>query len=130
MLSLLLLCGALVTRAEEPLWKAEFERTILWQKLTDAGYLLLGTKEGLIALDPESGERAWELEQFKKMSDDYIEILSGTQFAAITYKGGILGSTMITSLVDVIDGRVLWNSGDLGFTLSFGQFYLPVREDY
>lgn len=109
----------------EPDWVQSFNREIKWQKLSDSGFLILGTDEALFALDPATGKTAWSLDQFKKMPEDFIEMLPGTQFAAITYKGGSLGFGSTTYMVDVTSGTVVWDSAKLELGNSIGQFYLP-----
>jgi len=123
----LLLAGLAAVQAKDvqPEWVKSFEREINWQKLSDTGHLILGTDEALIALDPATGETAWSLDQFKKMPEDFIEMLPGTQFAAITYKSGLLGFGSTTYMLDVSSGEIIWNSVKLELANSPGQFYLP-----
>ena len=42
----------------QPEWVKDFGREIQWQKLSDSGFLILGTDEALFALDPATGETA------------------------------------------------------------------------
>lgn len=122
----LLMCMGPAKAGEvQPEWVKSFDREIQWQKLSDSGYLILGTEEALFALDPATGETAWTLDQFKKMPEDFIEMLPGTQFAAITYKGGMLGFGATTYLLDVTTGKIEWDSSTIELGNSFGQFYLP-----
>ena len=109
----------------QPVWVKSFDREITWQKLSDTGHLILGTDEALVALDPATGETAWSMDQFKKMPEDFIEMLPGTQFAAVTYKGGMLGFGNTTYMLDVSTGKIIWDSAALELGNSPGQFYLP-----
>jgi outer membrane protein assembly factor BamB len=122
---LLVGAGLALAADVQPRWVKSFDREINWQKLSDSGYLILGTDEALFALDPATGETAWSLDQFKKMPEDFIEMLPGTQFAAVTYKGGPLGFGATTYLVDVTSGKIQWDSAALELGNSTGQFYLP-----
>ncbi|MFA7332165.1 MAG: PQQ-binding-like beta-propeller repeat protein [Candidatus Delongbacteria bacterium] len=122
---LLLSAGLALAGDLQPEWVKNFDREIQWQKLSDSGFLILGTEEALFALDPASGETAWSLDQFKKMPEDFIEMLPGTQFAAVTYKGGLLGFGNTTYLLDVTTGEIKWDSAKLELGNSPGQFYLP-----
>jgi len=120
------MCLGLAGAAEvEPQWVKSFDREITWQKLSDSGHLILVTDEALVALDPATGETAWSLDQFKKMPEDFIEMLPGTQFAAVTYKGGLLGFGSTTYMLDVTTGKIIWDSAKLELGNSPGQFYLP-----
>lgn len=125
LLGLLLGVGLAWAGDLQPEWVKSFDREIQWQKLSDSGYLILGTEEALFALDPATGETAWSLDQFKKMPEDFIEMLPGTQFAAVTYKGGLLGFGTTTYLLDVTTGEIKWDSAKLELANSPGQFYLP-----
>jgi len=119
-----LACGA-ARAGEDALWTREFDRAVEWQKLSDAGYLVVGTKEALFGLDPATGETVWQLDQFKKMPEDFLEMLPGTQFGVITYKGGLLGFGTTTYLVDMIDGRILWDTSGIELANCSGQFFMP-----
>lgn len=128
LLLLLFLAGTVsAVSAEDARWVHSFDKTIEWQKLTDAGYLVVGTKEALFGLDPATGETAWQLDQFKKMPEDFLEILPNTQFAVITYKGGPFGFGSTSYLVNMIDGSILWDTSTLEFGNSQGQFFIPEK---
>ncbi len=124
---LALLIGSALAQAAtvEPEWSKEFDKTIEWQKISDAGYLILGTKEALFGLDPATGETAWSLEQFKKMPDDFLEMIPNTQFGVITYKGGAFGFGTTTYIVNMISGEILWDTSQIELGNCFGQYYLP-----
>jgi outer membrane protein assembly factor BamB len=127
-LRLTLLCIFLLTSlasSNEAIWERNFDKEVLWQNLSDSGFLIVSTKEALFGLDPSSGETAWELPQFKKLPEDMISMLPMTQFGMITYKGGPMGFGTTTYLVNMIDGNILWDSSKLGILQSFGQFYMP-----
>ncbi|MBU0509108.1 PQQ-binding-like beta-propeller repeat protein [bacterium] len=109
----------------EQKWAADFEGEIQWQQLTDAGYLVVCTSTGLFGLDPATGQQAWAMDDVRKLPDDYFEILPATQFALVTKKSGPLGAMTQVVLVDVIDGKLMWTSKEMGLTNTNGQFYLP-----
>ncbi|MFH1862713.1 MAG: PQQ-binding-like beta-propeller repeat protein [bacterium] len=109
----------------ESAWTATFDKDIVWQQLTDAGYLVVCTNEALFGLDPTNGQIAWKLDDVKKLPEDYFEVLSGTQFAVVNKKSGPLGVGTETILLDVIEGKVLWTSKEIGLGSTSGQFFLP-----
>ncbi|MCA9782853.1 MAG: PQQ-binding-like beta-propeller repeat protein [Calditrichaeota bacterium] len=109
----------------EASWTQDFQKEIDWQKLSDAGYLVIGNKDAIFGVDPADGKIVWTLEQFKKMPEDFLEVLDGTQFGAITYKGGVLGFGTTTYLVDLITGTILWDTSTIELGNCSGQFYLP-----
>jgi outer membrane protein assembly factor BamB len=109
----------------QELWTKTFDKDIVWQQLTDAGYLMVCTDEGLYSLDPATGNVAWKMEDIKKLPEDFFEILSGTQFAVISKKSGPLGVNTETVVIDAIDGKILWTSKDIGLASSSGQLFIP-----
>jgi hypothetical protein len=118
--------GLLAQAAEvEPDWTLKFDKEINWQSLSEAGYLVIGTDDALHGIDPATGKTVWSLDQFKKMPQDFLEMLPGTQFGAITYKGGMLGMLSTTSIVDMITGKIMWDTSALELGNCSGQFYLP-----
>lgn len=119
------LCTLAQAAQVDPAWTLEFDREINWQSLSEAGYLVIGTDDGLHGVNPADGKVVWSLDQFKKMPKDFLEMLPGTQFGAITYKGGLMGMLTTTSIVDMITGKILWDTAALDLGNCSGQYYLP-----
>ena len=56
----------------EQAWTANFPKDIVWQQLTDAGYLVVCTEEGLYGIDPTSGATAWKMDDIKDIPEDFF----------------------------------------------------------
>ncbi len=106
-------------------WTASFKKDINWQMLTDAGYLVVGSDDGLYGLNPKTGEVAWKIAEGKGVDEDFFEIIPGSQFAVITKKTGGLGMMMSMQLfIDVIEGKILWKTEDAGIKNALGQMFV------
>lgn len=109
------------------LWTAKFTKDVNWQQLTDAGYLVVCTDDGVYGYDPVTGKEAWKMEDVKKIPEDYFSPISGTQFAAITQSAGALGAMTMTLIVDVTTGKTMWTTKELEIMNASG--YFLVMED-
>jgi outer membrane protein assembly factor BamB len=122
MVSLVVLLAATVAQGLEPRWKAQFEDDIRWQKLTPAGNLVVSNDRALYGVDPESGQIKWEMPQFKKLAEEMLELVPMTSYAVITAGTGTMGTMTRVALVDLIEGKEVWDSKTIGLNQTFGQF--------
>lgn len=106
------------------LWSYTFKKDVNWQKMTDAGFLIVSCDDGLFGIEPEKGTVAWQFDDLKKLPEDFFEIIDGTQFAMVTKKGGLMGILTDLVLIDVTNGKEMWTTKELGFTNTFGQFFI------
>jgi hypothetical protein len=53
----------------DPIWKVTFEKNVKWMKVAPTGHLLLSTDEGLVGVEPNSGEILWKREDLKGLED-------------------------------------------------------------
>lgn len=97
----------------EPFWSASFDRDIEWMELTDAGILLVNTKNAMSALDPETGAKFWSHDDLRKIDRENVEIIKGTPFFFAVGKG--LGTLKPYYIVDSITGKIIVDSKELGF---------------
>jgi hypothetical protein len=109
----------------EELWKTSFEKKILWQELTDCGYLIVSTADALYCLDPATGAIHWQMEEHRKLAQDYFDVIPNTQFAAMIRKQGALGTQSKVVLLDILEGKELWDSDKFEMVNANGQFYIP-----
>jgi outer membrane protein assembly factor BamB len=107
------------------LWKAKFEKEILWQELTGIGYLIVCTEDALYCVNPTDGQTIWSKDEYRKLDDDYFDVLPSTQFAVVLKKSGVMGSQTKLIFIDVSDGKEMWSSKECGLTNAQGQFYVP-----
>lgn len=96
MLAIFLIVGSSQAQNKFEKWNITFDKEINWIKMSDSGILLVGADDGLYGLDPESGETKWSFKKLKKVTEDMIEVVEGTDYI-IGYRKGIMnvGKIMI-----------------------------------
>ncbi|MDK9700484.1 MAG: PQQ-like beta-propeller repeat protein [bacterium] len=104
----------------DKLWEAKFDKDVEWMQLSDAGYLVVNTSQGLFGVKPEDGSIVWKMDDVKKVPEDFFSTIPGTQFVTITKSAGPLGVTTTTLVVDVTTGKTQWTTKDLDLVNSFG----------
>jgi outer membrane protein assembly factor BamB len=109
----------------EELWKSPFQSKILWQKLTDCGYLIVNTEDTLYCLNPADGTIRWQSGEYPKLPQDYLEPISGTQYAAITCKQTERRSKSKLVFINIPSGAEVWNSDKFNMADAKGQFFIP-----
>jgi len=109
----------------EELWKSSFGEKILWQQLTDCGYLIVSTADTLYCLDPADGTIQWKMDEFGKLPRDYFDTISGTQYVAITCAQSERRKKSKLIFYDIPSGEELWNSDKFNITDANGQVFIP-----
>ena len=118
-----------VARAADlaPAWSRDFAVPIRWQRVTSIGQLLVDTRDGLYAVDPETGEVGWSLTRLGALSEEGFEELPGTPLALInaddrdgkravivnTLSGALVFDSRAEKLTEVSSTHVLPRSGSL-----------------
>ena len=97
--------------AIQPSWKLAFNNDVNWQKVTNLGYLIVNTPDGLFGIDPEKGETMWNIKELGTLPSSSFEPVTGTQFFKITTMSG---ETAKVRIINPIDGKTLFNSADEG----------------
>lgn len=119
-----LVVAASVHAAVEPVWNISFEKEINWQQLTPAGNLVVGTDEALYGIDPATGAITWQWEELKKLKQPFFEAIPYTQYAVVNAASGPFGAQSNTMLIDVLNGKQIWSSKEIGLVSTQGQFLL------
>ncbi|NJM26843.1 MAG: PQQ-binding-like beta-propeller repeat protein [Bacteroidia bacterium] len=91
-------------------WSAKFKSTVNWQRLHSLGYLVVNTNDGLYAVNPHDGNILWENKNFAALDPANYEEVAGTEFLTIAYKVDQENAIPLQAIVDVITGRVLFDS--------------------
>lgn len=120
------LAAATAFASGKQLWSARLPGDAKWHSLTELGTLVVGTPEGIVAFDPESGEQLWTRNEFKKSSAFSAREIQGTPFLMCNTAGGFAGLTKVTLFqIDYLTGKTLWQTPEMQ-----GQFLgtLPVPE--
>ncbi|MES2430617.1 MAG: PQQ-binding-like beta-propeller repeat protein [Bacteroidota bacterium] len=92
-------------------WTKKFPSKINWYKITDAGVLIVGTKDGLYGINPSDGTEAWKVDEIENIQEDNYDPIEGTPYIVLA-KRGLTKS--VNSIVDVVTGKVIVKTKDLG----------------
>ncbi len=126
-LTVLVAVASIAAAATDPLWTISFEKDIKWQQLTATGHLVASTDEGLVGIDPATGEVAWKMEDLKGLEEDRFDLIPFTQYAVVQKGKGMFGALNRMIVIDYVSGEEKWNSDKLGIQSSMGQFLLPSQ---
>lgn len=106
--------ATLLTKAETPsFWKTSFPRGINWQRMTDVGILVVSTDDALYGLNPENGQKLWQHEFLKKLKEERYDPIENSPLVALVDKRGLMSMDHV--ILDVVSGKVLCNTGEMGF---------------
>ncbi|MEJ7627337.1 MAG: PQQ-binding-like beta-propeller repeat protein [Ferruginibacter sp.] len=92
-------------------WTKSFPSKINWYKITDAGVLLVGTKDGLYGINPADGKESWKVDQIENIQEENYDPIEGTPYIVLAKRGLMKSSN---NIVDVVTGKVTVNTKDLG----------------
>ena len=112
----LLVCRAPSSSAQsDAMWRDTLPDDISGFKLAPTGHILVGLKNTLIAIDPESGRRVWSRSDISAH-----EIIPGTSIALVRTPAG-------HAIVDLETGRDRWTVSTLPFKKVKGFVHLSTR---
>jgi len=97
-----------------PEWTWEAESKVLWQQITPLGNLLVDTKDALIGIDQETGQKMWEIPELGKLPSDSYGVLPTTFFVEITRGNEVTGKNRVT-VVDAWEGKIIFDSKQAGY---------------
>jgi outer membrane protein assembly factor BamB len=121
-LSLFLTISVAALFAQKPSdWQKNFPSKINWYKVSDAGVLLVATKDALYGLSPE-GQEVWKAEDIENIKESNLDIIENTPYIVLVKTGLIKGTNKV---VDVVTGKTLFNSADNGLANVTKRLYLP-----
>ena len=72
-----------------PEWTTDLGSNTQWVESTPFGELIVATRDGLIGLNPESGQPLWYWGDAQTLRDVTLSPLPGSPFYRINYPGGI-----------------------------------------
>ncbi|MBB6003351.1 PQQ-binding-like beta-propeller repeat protein [Arcicella rosea] len=103
-----------LAKAETPsFWKTSFPRGINWQRMTDVGILVVSTDDALYGLNPENGQKLWQHEFLKKLKEERYDPIENSPLVALIDKRGLMSMDHV--ILDVVSGKILCNTGEMGF---------------
>ncbi len=109
---------------QTPLWTADVDYNVNWMKVTPFGQVLASTPKGLYCVDPETGKILWNIEDLKGCLEQNYNLIEGSRFFTISPGN----SNDVVEVVDMFDGKVLFNSYEAGIKEITDQFYLRNQD--
>jgi len=102
-------------------WTKNFPSKINWYKITDAGILVVATKDGLYGVNPTDGKEIWKNDDIENINEENYDPIEGTPYIVMAKRGMFKSSNKI---VDVVTGKVIANTKDLGLMSLTKRIYL------
>jgi outer membrane protein assembly factor BamB len=88
-------------------WTNELPTEILWQEVTALGNLIVSTREGLIGVETDTGQIAWNIRAHGNLDRVAFEELPNSPFFTVT-------SNNTLHLIDQFSGEEVFNSANAG----------------
>ncbi|MCO6497844.1 MAG: PQQ-binding-like beta-propeller repeat protein [Chitinophagaceae bacterium] len=122
LLSLILICltGFLYAQKDAD-WKKDFSSKINWYTISDAGTLLVGTKDALYGLGPD-GKEIWKADDIENIREENMDPIESTPYINLIK---IKMNNGYNKVIDVVSGKTVMNSEDMGMAFVSKRFYLP-----
>jgi outer membrane protein assembly factor BamB len=121
LLTLTLLCPLLQFAQVEVKWDKQLPADIHWQEVTALGNLIVSSQKGLMGIDTETGEVAWNNPQYGGLYREAYEELPNSPFFTVTSANAI-------QLVDQFSGNVVFNSAGAGLK-EIASYFLLYNSD-
>ena len=102
-------------------WTKNFPSKINWYKITDAGVLVVATKDGLYGVNPGDGKEIWKNDDIENIDESNYDPIEGTPYIVMAKRGIFKSSNKI---VDVVTGKQIANTRDLGLSSLMKRIYL------
>ena len=102
-------------------WTKEFPSKINWYRITDAGTVMVATKDALYGISPE-GKEVWKADDIENIREENVDAVDGTPYVALVKSGLMKGYNKI---IDVVSGQTIVNSETLGLANVIKRLYLP-----
>ena len=119
-LALLCICNGLLAQKNTD-WTKNFPSKINWYKISDAGTLVVATKDGLYGISPVDGSEVWKNDDIENIQESNYDPIEGTPYAALS-KAGLTKS--VNNIVDLVTGKIVANTKDLGLRTVSKRIYL------
>ena len=102
-------------------WTKTFSSNVKWYRITDAGILVVGTGDALYGINPSDGKEIWKNDDIENIAEENYDPIEGTPYIVLA-KSGLTKSS--NKIVDVVTGKEVANTKDLGLTAVTKRIYL------
>lgn len=99
---------SLYAAAPRLLWTNKLPSDAKWHEVSSVGYLLVGTADAVLCIDPESGATLWKDNTLKKTSSFNVREVAGTPVIIANMQSGIGGMNTVLTAIDSLSGKHLW----------------------
>ena len=99
--------------APRQLWSTKLPGDAKWHTVSSIGYLLVGTDDSLLCIDPESGKTVWQDKAFRKTSAFNVREIEGTPVIIANNQHGMGGMKTVLTAIDSLSGKHLWEAPEL-----------------
>jgi hypothetical protein len=93
----------------KPLWSKTLPEGISWQKVTSLGNYIVGTSQGLAAINPDKGDILWKNVKFGPLSPDMVTQLGSSALLTIS-----TGTTI--TVLDAFSGEIKFDAREAGIS--------------
>ena len=126
-ITLALVSGAAPRAGAEQLWTVTTPKSIVFQRLTPLGSLLVSTDDGLTGVDAATGKTLWTRNDIQKLKECNYDEIGGTSYGLVEFGEGVGGTQRRIEVIDLTTGAKKWDSADLPMNSSQGQMQVPQK---
>ena len=121
LLPLMLLSGL---QAQDKLWEKSLKDAMTWNKITDYGTLLVGTRNSVHSFDPDTGEEMWAKKDMRRTAPFNFRTIAGTPILLYNDHGGATSRKSRLYAFNIMDGSVIWETPEIqGFSIGAYPIY-------
>ncbi len=117
----LLVSSPPLTAQDTSLWRYTTTEKIEFYRVTPLGDLIVGTKEEIVSLNPETGEVQWTRSDIQKLPTEGFNAIPFTPYSVVRSKDGI-------ALLDLATGETLWDSTVVPLKKVRGYLLVPQHD--
>ena len=103
----------LLTEVQAQQWEKAFPKDVNLIKMTEPGIAVVGTDDALYGID-QTGKILWQNEKLRKVEENRVEILSGSELIFVSDKGMLARNRVL----NVLTGEEYANTGTKGENIS------------
>ncbi len=101
-------------------WTKEFPSKINWYMITDAGTVMVATKDALYGISP-GGKEVWKADDIENIKEDNVDPIDGTPYVTLVRSKLTKGYNKV---IDVVSGKTIVNTEDMGLQVVLKRLYL------
>lgn len=120
------LSAAVAEAAASKLWSAKLPDKLTWQRVTELGTLLVGTKGSVLSYDPQTGKPLWVRDDIDNVAPFNVREIQGTPAILVVQQTGSIPPKSKGFALDVSTGKTLWEMPEIMGSY-LGSFAIPEK---